>query len=326
VQGAPLEPVSPYPAADVLKVFQGDPAAGAFGFAHHVLRDLVVDVGHHPVLTPGKAAQHPPRRSSPLLLQPSALPVPPLPEGAGVAVAADRPWQGGAGQHHAVGGDRQVRHPLIHPDEAADRLTHHRLGQRYGDLQPHPAPADQVRLPAWQRIHGLEVFWPAGVGEGDAAGGGPQRHDAGVAVEAHQPGVVGDGAVRAEDVGAFLAGPPVGVGGGDSGDGPYGGLRAEPGHLPAHLVVGQPVQLHHREDAVLPGQAGDDGGRLITQQHRCGQRVGLCRGGREPQLHDGGQAVPFGGGPTDRHHAPPVTLPSPTAHVTERNRDFPYCF
>jgi len=41
VQGAPLEPMSPYPPAEALKILQGDAAAGAFGFTHHMLADLV---------------------------------------------------------------------------------------------------------------------------------------------------------------------------------------------------------------------------------------------------------------------------------------------
>ena len=170
---APLEPMSPDPPADTLQILQGDTTAGAFGFTHHMLTDLVVEVGHHPVLTPGKAAQHPPRRRSALTLQPSALPVPPLPQGADVAVAADRPRQGGAGQHHAVAGDRQVRHPLIHPDKAANRLTHCRSGQGEGDLQqPHAAPADQVGLAERQRVDG----WRAGWRRRRRPGRSPARH------------------------------------------------------------------------------------------------------------------------------------------------------
>ncbi|HUR04700.1 MAG TPA: hypothetical protein VM347_19305 [Nonomuraea sp.] len=122
----------------------------------------MVEVDHHPVLTPGQAAQHPPRRRSSLLLQASALPVPPFPQRADVANAAHRAGQGGAGQHRPVGGDRQVRHSLVHPEEAVDGLAHRWFGQGEGDLeQPHAASANQVGLTERQRIHGLEIFWPA---------------------------------------------------------------------------------------------------------------------------------------------------------------------
>src|SRR5258706_15970482 len=48
VQRDPLGPSEPYPVADAAQVFQGDPAAGAFGLGHDALSDAVVGVGGEP--------------------------------------------------------------------------------------------------------------------------------------------------------------------------------------------------------------------------------------------------------------------------------------
>jgi hypothetical protein len=80
VQGAPLGPMSPYPPADALEFFEGDAAAGAFGLAHHMLADLLIDIGHHPGLPPGQATQPPPRRRGALGLQTTPLPMASVPQ------------------------------------------------------------------------------------------------------------------------------------------------------------------------------------------------------------------------------------------------------
>ena len=72
VQCAALRPSSPDPPADAFEVLEGDPAAGAFGPAHKLLRDRVVDVGGEPALTSRTLSQPAAGGARALRLQPAA--------------------------------------------------------------------------------------------------------------------------------------------------------------------------------------------------------------------------------------------------------------
>jgi hypothetical protein len=131
VQRGPLGLAEPDPAADSLKIFQGDPPAGAFSLGHDALRYAVVSVGGEPPLLPTSPLQQPLGTFGALSLELGAQ--------APVAVADSVEVLSGMSFTVACGGDVDDAEVDPKPSARADRRG---LSNLAGGVQVPPAPSE----------------------------------------------------------------------------------------------------------------------------------------------------------------------------------------
>jgi hypothetical protein len=272
VQTGPLLFLSPYPAANPLQLFEGNPATGAFSNGNYFFRNLVVDISSEPALFDPALTQEPPSAPGAFGLQLAAQ----------SSMSRPNAAQLSARIVFAIAGLSDSNHAEINADKIRDCNNSRRWLINRNKQEPFAVAINQIGF-ATLEIEKSPVTFTADKRDSLPSVHAPDAYCLSSKIPGQNARIVGDRAVNAEEALRFMV-KFISVG--NFGYEPHHNLSGKREFL-TNSAVTKPVNRELPKLFRVPSQLADAISRRVSSFKRRKQNRSLFRQGQ--QLHLSGQ-------------------------------------